>query len=459
MTIPLLGDEGLFTRLGRHGKIFRVVNDYQLNLLPPVFESFMLQHDAETIRDVASAVPPLRDQARQAAGDAPAGTLRGVAADTLNRMVFLDNKQFSREDVVLSLTELIRQMKLVGQTVQACTVTAAVAPFGTVAGDGFTVISTKRGDGLVQENLFAEIAYLTCTTDAQSGGAAAGGESFDFTGDVAQPDPFHWEWPLGSGATATVQAASPARDNAEGNLLVNGDFEDQTANVPAQWAVAVGTAGTDVVTETTNVYDGTKAVRLNPGAALTELSQAFNDAEAGTAAVLAPLTQYAVNVLVRPAAAATGTLSVALVDGAGAVVNDETGAANSVTKDLATLPAGAWSALSGVFRLPRVLPPTGVKLRLKLTAALSGAALAVDHVALAETTELYPGGPGLALFAGKVPWVKGDRYTVTTTNDRGGAALNGTFQTLFDRLFDTRAAGLLLPSAASPTIPDTLITS
>jgi hypothetical protein len=458
MDIPLTGDEGFFTRIGRHGKIFRVVNDYQINLLPPVFESFMLQHDAETIRDVASAVPNLRDQARLAAGDAPAGTLRGVAGDTVNRMVFVSNPQFSREDVVESLGELIRQMKLSGATVKACAVTAAVAPFGTVNGDGFAVVSTKRGDGLAQENLFAEVAYLTCATDAQTGGAQPGSESFDFTGDVAQPDPFHWEWPLGSGATATVQAASPARDNAEGNLLVNGDFEDQTSNVPAQWVVAVGTAGTDVVTETANVYDGTKAVRLNPGAALTELSQTFDDAEAGTAAVLAPLTQYAVNVMLRPAAAVTGTLAVALVDGAGTIVNDETGAANAFMKDLATLTAGAWSTVSAVFRLPRVLPPV-LKLRLKLTAALAGAALAVDHAALAGMTELYPGGPALALFSGKVPWVKGDRYTVTTTNDRGGATLNGTFQTLFDRLFDTRAAGLLLPSAASPTIPDTLITS
>ena len=81
----------------------------------------------------------------------------------------------------------------------------------------------------------------------------------------------------------------------------------------------------------------------------------------------------------------------------------------------------------------------------------------IDRLALAAATLAYNGGPYLAVFSGSTPFQKADSWTVNTTNSRGGASYNGTFQTAFDRLFNMRSLGLLLPSAASPTISDGLI--
>ena len=48
---------------------------------------------------------------------------------------------------------------------------------------------------------------------------------------------------------------------------------------------------------------------------------------------------------------------------------------------------------------------------------------------------------------------------MTTANDYGGATNLSTMQWLVDRLFKTRSLGILLPTNAAPTIPDTIITS
>ena len=143
-------------------------------------------------------------------------------------------------------------------------------------------------------------------------------------------------------------------------------------------------------------------------------------------------------------------LTVDLFDGS-AVINDDAGTANSFTI-AATGLITSFAAKNGVFRLPRTVPEL-VYLRIRVSTAVSGtSSVFIDHCALAEMNEVYQAGFYAALFGGSVAFSKGDTFTVAATNDRAGS-----FQTTFDRNFDMRAKRLLLPSAASGTIPDSLI--
>lgn len=177
--------------------------------------------------------------------------------------------------------------------------------------------------------------------------------------------------------------------------------------------------------------------------------------------LLTPLSQYAFNAwMMADVVPAAGVITVDLVDGiGGSVIPDEAGTNNSFTVDCTALTT-SHAARNGVFRTPRVLPPI-VFLRIRITTAVSsGSSIFIDHASLAEMSELYADGPSAAIFSGKMPFrkgggqVAGDKFTLAVTNDRAGE-----IQEWFDRNFDMRAKGLLLPSVTdtSETQADSLI--
>jgi hypothetical protein len=67
---------------------------------------------------------------------------------------------------------------------------------------------------------------------------------------------------------------------------------------------------------------------------------------------------------------------------------------------------------------------------------------------------LYTGGPSVVIFSGNINMIINDTYWINFYND-----YNGQFQRLFDRLFNMKSLGYLLPSNATggETIPDSLI--
>lgn len=165
-----------------------------------------------------------------------------------------------------------------------------------------------------------------------------------------------------------------------------------------------------------------------------------------------PYTQYAVSLWVaqsgKPAA---GALQVAFTDGNNNVLNDAVGNANSFTIPVASL-SGAVAPFGGIFRTGRI-PPSVVRLRLLISTPISsGGSILVQRLACAVPTQLYAGGPFVAVFSGLSPLAKGDSFELTISN-----AYNGKMQGLFARMFPMRAYGLVLPSSASATIPDSLI--
>lgn len=107
-----------------------------------------------------------------------------------------------------------------------------------------------------------------------------------------------------------------------------------------------------------------------------------------------------------------------------------------------------------VFRTPAVLPDA-VYLRIRQSIATSNtSSVFFDHVALAEMTELYNGGPLAKPFAGRVAFDVNDTWTIAVTNNRAGEV-----QEWFNRNFDMAKLGLLLPSdpSGNETIPDSIV--
>jgi hypothetical protein len=304
-------------------------------------------------------------------------------------------------------------------------------------------------------SLFAEVGSLTCTGDAQAGTATAGSEPFQYRGDPAPASVDRETWPGASGATAgttTVNAAVTAP-----NLLTNSTFDTFTvANTPDSWDLGAGTTpGTNVFSEASIVYAGSKSLKfLGTGATRPIIRQ--------TLTTLRPNRVYAVNFWVRASGTLTtaANLKVRLVDGSNAVITDDQAAENGVTVDLTTLTT-SYVAKSGVLITPKVLPAV-VKVQLEASNGadlVTSEAVYADALAMAEVAPfLYPGGPGLAVFAGSVPFMSGDSWDVTTTNNQNGQTYGATWQRVFDRFFGMRGLGLLLPTAGTTLLNDSLIT-
>jgi len=399
-------------------------------------------------------------------GASAAGALAStVARQEVNRAVFLDNPRIAQNlqslQVVTSIQEVIRQMKLAGATVLSMTIGATPSSF-TGTGNGIVVASTKRPlDGLVLENSYAENLLLTCTTDSYTGGATAGNETFKLTGTGAAGTVFDFNWPLGSNSQASLSAINGAKDNSAGNILTNSGFDKFTSNVPNKWTLVTGVAGTNIAQESTLVYDGTAALKIiGDGSNLTEIKQQFSST-AGTLGSLSPLKQYGFNIFIRrdAVAAGQGILTIQLADQNGTTINDANGVANSFTVDLTALGVN-YASFTGVFRTPNILP-TSQFLRIRLTTALtSGRAVYLDLGSMGLMTQAYTSGPFVSIHRGSTNFTKNDYATVNVTNSRGAAGTIDTFQTAFFRLFFPEVLNneFLLPSNSSnPSIPDSLI--
>lgn len=395
---------------------------------------------------------------------------RALAEATLIEMAN-DDVKLPGKTVTEALKLLINQMTNSTDDVNASSlaVGAQAALTGvTNVGSNKFLVSPYDGDGKLLEYCPTEVIKFVCTSDAtnpQGGtGATEGYEPWDVSGqNIVGTD--SELWPRGSGISKRMNGFDPEYDNQYGNLLYNSDFETySTTNLPDDWVIATGTVTTHVAKDAA-VYrtggDGLASISfIGDAATLIAIQQSFNTAHSttasigGTPAKLKSRTPYAVGFWTKVSNnAATGVLAVSLVDGSGNVINDDFGTANtiSVTVDNETT---SWAFQSGFFRLPSAIPST-VKIRLKMTTALSAHTLYIDDLAMAECTQLATGGPWAAIYSDPTDQaIKGDSYTVTVTQTFGA------FQKAFERLFGMRALGLKLPSdtAGGETISDSLVT-
>jgi hypothetical protein len=453
------GPNSLFPRLGRLGKL--LFSDHGAQAASLTINNDELGRFLAADMDLSAGFAASRESRIRSLASADLAGCQQIATPVLLRMVAADQPTRAGS-VPEAMVEVVRQMKAGGVTVKAATVGVSTAAFSGVTGSQVLLVSTKRGDGRDQELLVAEAAQVRCVGDSRTGGAPVGGERYQFFGVAAgSSTAADYDWPLGSSGRKQFTGASALISYPSGqNKLVNSGFDGPWASVtPPSW-----TKSGTIIQETGTVYGaGTSAVKVAIGDTPI-LTQVFNDGTAGTAFQPSPLQSLGFCLFARALTSipTAGVLRVELWSTAGAV-NDDTGSPAKVDFALSSnLPvADTWYPLTGVIRTPAILP-AGLSVRVKVSTA-SDVAFFYDHLALTPLTQAYNGGPGLAAFAGDVAPLLGDGFTVTPTNNRGGATYGATFNTLFDRLFGMRnlnaETGLLLPTAGSPTIPDTLITS
>jgi hypothetical protein len=473
MSVPLTGSGGLFTRLG---PLLGQLNDIN-----------SLRGGTATTNVLSAGQFPTRYAAQVtafAAGTSQSSTLDGAAQAyesaqsamsgypsylqqlASNLLVVQCNADtpLSSQTTFAALSLLISQMIANTTTVNsslptAGTQTAAVGV--TNVGNSVIVPSVVTGNGLNTQYVFPETITFTCSNDGNNS-ATVNQEPYAVVGQSIVQDPLSWLWPGGSGTNLTINNTDATLNNSGGNLLNNSSFQTfSVTNVPDNWTIAVGTVTTNVAQDTSHAYYLASDVAfIGDGSTLTNLTQTFNTTPVaggagGTNGTLSEQTAYAFSLWIRASATpAAGVLKIALVSGttgAGTVINDNAGNANSVTYSLTSL-STTYVNVTGVFRTPTNLPST-VRLSISLSTALSsGKTLYIGQIGLNKMTQLYAGGPLFSLFAGNTPPVIGDSYTIAIGNTFGA------FQKGFERLFGMKALGLQLPNtSSSPTVSDSLV--
>lgn len=381
------------------------------------------------------------------------------------------------KDVQHALQVLISQMKANAQSVQKPTVTTVNSMLPVTAGSsntgqGVLLASPIGPNGLQLDYMFNETINAICSVDGQSNSGTAGQETFSFYSPVAELNEAQWDWPLGSGLNGySLNAVDATVNGVAGQLLQNGAFGKWTnASIgPDNWLIQTGTVGTQIVQATgSGVYKGTSGLSFvgdgSTGATLTSIAQQFNTTpntngnSGGTSLVLYPLTVYALNLALKVSSVpAAGVLQIAITDGSNNVVTNFQG-----VQQLLSIPlTGATTSFvlhNIFFQTPAQNPSTGYRLQIKLTTALStGSTAYIGHVALTPAVQPYKGGPYVALFSGTPNFILQDTFSVNVANQ-----YNSRWQLALERLFGVRSLTLQqpynqIPSAATPTIADSLI--
>jgi len=292
---------GMYPRIGRILKVAYLLSPYESSL-PPAFLAVFGQY-LSSLQPVGGAVEVQADGAVRIASGVM-GFATQAAQDTVQGMVLADQPSQS-STLQSSMAEVIRQMKAGSYYVTPNVITATQTALSGSIGNGVLVISTKRGDGLVNENSVAETLRLVCTADSYTGNATVGQEQFGLTGSPATAGTWDYDYPTGSGASVSTRAISSAQDgNSNGNLLTNGDFESWSGTTPGptatldNWTLGGTSAwGTDLRQNATNPNGGTYCLQLIPGTGVnTQLYQVFGDSTLGTQPVPDGLASYTVNV-------------------------------------------------------------------------------------------------------------------------------------------------------------------
>ena len=442
---------GLFTRIGKGAYVLQI-RHADIAALKTAVNNVEAQYQS-TNQNLVDLIYTNRDSAI----NSEVGSLfywQSLAQSTLIQMVD-DDTALSSPTVNAAMPILIAQMISGSETVKANTVSVAVTTGSGNTGTAVCIASVVGPDGKNREYVFNETIVATATTDSQSGGTA-GSESWSLVGEIAESNTLSQNWPLGSGVSTSLTTTDPATSRS---MIANGDFEDFTvANTPDNWTITVGSAGGTVFSEGTIYYRGVKSLKiLGDGSQLTALTQSFNQSSgSGSTPRLKPSTVYGVSVWIRMSATPTnGTLILELIDGGGTVISNDQSVANRITKVLSTV-STSWVNVNGFFQTPRVMPSsTPYKFRIRLSVAIDNAkSLYIDDLGQIQATELYTGGPYVAIFTGATATVKADTFSIAVSNNWGGK-----FQKTFERYFGMRSLGQQLPSATGggETISDSLV--
>ncbi len=453
MAITYIGTNGLFTRLGL---IFGLAEDVDADMDAIV----------TTVGTIGSAftgstafwLGGLADATAVAnASGANSMTLIQQAAQTvlMEQIYAQSTTQLRRGDLRAALKQLIKEMVADGYYVETQGYTGAGASYGTSTGTGKIVLSFQRpqfldgmdsGESANYSGTFSETIELICTHDARTGGTRSGSERFSARGERAF-GPNDYRWPGGSGFSNTVVSTSSDVDALSGgNQLTNSSFEVVESNLPLNWDIVTGTAGTHIIGGSSTGTRGSYGLKFaGSGGTTARIRQTFG-ASTGTQAYLQPDTVYTLSIDAKSTSAPPGTtLTIQLEDSTGSTLSDGTDAATQLSLNVTSASATtSYQRFSTSWKTPANLPTTSY-------ISISGGALGAgedwtfDNLILAPAQRLYPGGPAVTINAAATDWAVGDRITYGITNARGAK-----WFFWFNRFLRLQEYGLSLPTSGAP---------
>ena len=457
------GTGGLFTRLGALIHFMDQVRTHQNNLktLLANVQAEYSSSDSYMIDALAGSI-----EARIAEAGGVLTDVVSAAEKTLAEMCYASATAsgstitMRSKSVHDALVWLIRAMdsETTPETVNGTTITkSSLAVGASNNGNGkffyqFEAPNVLLGSTADWPNIRSELLEARCIMDSQNGTIAAGSEVFEIRGQPAY-DRLDYRFPGGSGVVMQMTSGSASVDagGRGSNILTNSDLEQFTSNVPDNFTVSAGTAGTDFQKTTTaaNVYRGSAALEMAATGTAFKLRQRFGTAT-GTYGRLNPDRPYVIACSTRKAAGSTGTFRVSVQDASGNILDSGN---FKIELTIGTAFNTTWSIQSSILRTPRILP-TELYFVVETTTGVATAAAYVDEIILMEMLPIAPGGPALAIVAGSTNWNVDDFAQYTFTNNNEGA-----FVRAFDRLFNMYGRGLSLPQnyAGTETIADTLI--
>jgi hypothetical protein len=471
MALTYDGTNGLFTRLGTLVEMMDQVRTHQNNLktLLADVQTTYSSADAWMIDALSAGIEPRIQEAGGILSD-----IRAAAEKTIVEMCWTEamaspsssTNVMRTKTIDDALVWLIREMDKDSETVNGTTVNKTSASYGASnTGNGVFVYNTEAPDTLLKStndypNIRSEIVEARCIQDAQSGGITRGGELFELRGQPMYSG-LDYRFPGGSGKTIRVNCISAGIDAGPigQNILTNGDLEDQTSNLPDQWSIVTGTAGTHFSTETGagNFWRGAKSLKLIHGTGtLFDIRQQFGSAT-GTAARLRPDRPYVIAFAAKKDATATGNIRISIKNASGTIMDSgdfTSPSANFLFSYNVASFTTSMALYTLTLRTPRAMP-RDMYIHLESTTTIATASVYIDEIVLAELIPIAPGGQAMGLVAGSTDWVIDDngRFGFTNNNE-------GEFVRAFDRLFDMYHRGLSLPAnySSTETISDSLIT-
>lgn len=299
---------------------------------------------------------------------------------------------------------------------------------------GVTMAADHSYGNLNSELIVPETITFRCIADSYYDGLTEGAEQFEVTGNL--PDQQHGVQTYeGSGTIGTFSAAHA--DTAQ--YLSNADFENwSVTNVPDNWTIDAGTAGTHIFEETNAslVYHGGSSLHfLGTGAQAT-----IQVSQAPPAGALKAGRMYFVSLRLRCDSAPAAGDFLCSFSGTGYTP----GSSEKITIAAASLPT-SFTLYSFVALMPLNLP-SDMKLILQWSGTPSITKdIYCDDVSIQPVN--YAAGFGANIVRGSVPFVRDDRFTVALTNTEG------VFAAFFRRAFGIQ---LRSNAAAGETISDSL---
>ena len=448
---------GLFARLGTLIFMMDAVRTHQANL-----KTLLANVQAEYSSADAYMIDSLSGNIESRIGEAGGilSDVRTAATKTLVEMCFAEasvstTNAMAKKDLTDALVWLIRQMDADSEKVNGTTVTKSSLSVGASNnGNGKFVYLFEAPNILLAStndwpNTRTELLEARCVQDGQDGSISRGSEVFEIRGQPAYTN-LDYRFPAGSGTLMRIGSSCASIDNGNRgqNIAHNTDFEDQTSNLPDRFTLSSGTAGTEFLTETVNVYRGTKAVKMAVTGATFKIRQRLGDFD-GSLGRLTPDRPYVIAFAIKRDAGATGIFEISVEDSSGNIID---GGNFKLTYDVSGAPT-SYGMTTATLRSPRIIP-TDTYLVIETTTAIATAAAYFDEVVLAELMPIANGGPAIGIIAGSADWNADDnaRYNFTNVDE-------GKFIRAFDRLYGMYEKGLSIPQnySGTETIADSLI--